>query len=95
MISRLFPIGVGRDSFHLLRSLLATIERKLTKEIYEADEGGNVRRRPMRTFLDQIGQVLEKGHVRSTRNRRAEFDERGSSERCLKKLLDLVFYHSH
>jgi hypothetical protein len=47
-------------------------ERKLTKEIYEADVGGNVGRgRPKRTFLDQVGEVLEKGQVRSTRNRRA------------------------
>jgi hypothetical protein len=28
-------------------------------------------REPRRTFLDQIGEVFEKGPVRSTRNRRA------------------------
>jgi hypothetical protein len=44
-------------------------ERRLTKEIYEADVGGTAGRgRPKRTFLDQIGEVLEKGKVRSTRN---------------------------
>jgi hypothetical protein len=46
-------------------------ERRLTKEISEADVGGNAGRgRPRRTFLDQIEEVLEKGQVRSTRNRR-------------------------
>jgi hypothetical protein len=47
-------------------------ERRLTKEIYESDVGGNAGRgRPRRTFLDQIGEVLEKDQVRSTQNRRA------------------------
>jgi hypothetical protein len=46
-------------------------ERRLTKEIYKADLGGIAGRgRPRRTFLDQNGEVLEKGQV-STRNRRA------------------------
>jgi hypothetical protein len=46
-------------------------ERRLTKEICEADVGGNAGRgRPRRTFLDQIGEALEKGPVKSIRNRR-------------------------
>jgi hypothetical protein len=45
-------------------------DRRLTKEIYEADGGGNAGR-GSRTFLDQIGEVLEKGQVKSTRNQRA------------------------
>jgi hypothetical protein len=41
------------------------------KEIYKVDLGGNAGRgRSRRTFLDQIGEVLEKGQVKSTRNRR-------------------------
>jgi hypothetical protein len=40
-------------------------ERRLTKKIYETDVGGNAgRRRPRRTFLDQIGEVLEKARSR-------------------------------
>jgi hypothetical protein len=46
-------------------------EKRLTKEIYDADVGGNAGRgRPRRKFLDQIGEVLEKAQVKSTRNRR-------------------------
>jgi hypothetical protein len=41
-------------------------ERRLTKYIYDADVGGN-----RLTFLDQIGEGLEKGQMKSTRNRRA------------------------
>jgi hypothetical protein len=48
------------------------VDERLTKEIYEADLGGNVgRERPKQTFLDKIGDVLENGQVRSTRNWRA------------------------
>jgi hypothetical protein len=44
-------------------------ERRLIKKIYETDVGGNAgRRRPRRTFLDQTGEVLEKGQVKSIRN---------------------------
>jgi hypothetical protein len=33
------------------------------------DVGGNARKgKPRRTFLDHIGEVLEKGQVKSTRN---------------------------
>jgi hypothetical protein len=53
-------------------------ERRLTKKIYEADLGGNAGRgRPRQTFLDQIGEDLEK--VKSTRNRRA----------CMKNLMKM------
>jgi hypothetical protein len=54
------------------------IGRRLTKEIYKADLGGIAGRgRPCRSFLDKIGEVLEKGQVKSTRNRRA----------CMKNLM--------
>jgi hypothetical protein len=46
-------------------------EKRLTKEIYEADVGGNAGRgRSKRPFRD-IREVLEKGQVKCTRNRRA------------------------
>jgi hypothetical protein len=46
-------------------------ERRLTKEIYEADVGGNAGTgRPSRTFLGRIGGVLQKGQVKRTGNRR-------------------------
>jgi hypothetical protein len=59
-------------------------ERRLPKEIYEVDLGGNAEMGPRRLFLDQTTQVLEKGQVKSTQNRRVkvEVDKSGRSERC-------------
>ena len=47
-------------------------ERRFTERIYMADVSGNAGRgRPRKTYPDLIGEVLQKGRVRSTRNRRA------------------------
>ena len=47
-------------------------ERRLTKGIYVADVSGNAGwGRPRKAYPDLIGEVLQKGRVRSTRNRRA------------------------
>jgi hypothetical protein len=47
-------------------------ERRLTKEICEADVGGNAGTgRSRQIFLDHIREFSEKGQVKSTRNRRA------------------------
>jgi hypothetical protein len=58
--------------------ILLNVEKGFKKEIYEADLCGNAGRgRPKRTFIDQIGQVLGKGQVSSSRAPSVyeEFDE--------------------
>ena len=47
-------------------------DRRLTKQLYEARVNGQPGKgRPRRTNFNQIQDVLEKGQVKSTRNRRA------------------------
>jgi hypothetical protein len=62
-------------------------ERRLTKEIYEADVGGNAGwGRPRLTFLDQIGEVLGEGPGQEYPKPASvyeEFDDSGRSGRCL------------
>jgi hypothetical protein len=54
---KLFSYPLNYKIIYLFRRM---VERRLTKETYEADLGGNAGRgRLRRTFLDQIGQVLE------------------------------------
>ena len=43
-----------------------------SNSVYKVDVSGNPGRgSPIRTYIDLIGEVLQKGQVRSTRNRRA------------------------
>jgi hypothetical protein len=77
------PWFIIRDKLFFLCLWLLLL---LTKEIYEADVGGNAERgRPRRTFLDQIGEL--KGRARSrvpeTGDVYEEFDDSGRSERCV------------
>jgi hypothetical protein len=60
-------------------------ERRLTKEIYEANLSGNGRGRPRQKFLDQIGEVLEKCGQEHPKPASVyeEFDESGRSEKCV------------
>jgi hypothetical protein len=59
LVDIFIELGVSVEIYYCLRD-------------YEADLGGNAGKgRPRRTSLDQIRKVLEKGQVKSTRNRRA------------------------
>ena len=46
-------------------------ESRLTKDFYKVHVSGNAGTHHRKTFVDLIGEVLQKGQVRSTRNRRA------------------------
>lgn len=60
-------------------------EKRLTKQLYKAIVSEAItRRRPRRTILDQIGDELMKGHLKSTRNLRVcmKTDECKAMEVC-------------
>ena len=63
---------VEKSMFRWVGQVERMSERRQTKRIYMADVSGNAGSgRPRKTYPDLIGEVLQKGRVRSTRNRRA------------------------
>jgi hypothetical protein len=57
-------------------------KRRLTKEVMETDLSANAqRRRPRRTCLDRIDQVIEKSQIKSTRKPATAYEKIGESGR--------------